>query len=161
MARSVSLEKAKGVLTVTGNFSANDTVLLGGVTYKFVASPSAANDVDLGASAAVSLQNLAAAINGSGTEGTTYAADTLTVPCVVATTTTTTLTVTARFGGSWGNAIDFREGTDGGGKFSITTAISGGSGDLDDWADGVVQLNQLNAEMESEFSHFLNAPVGS
>lgn len=161
MARNVTLEKASGVLTVTGNFTANDTVLLGGVTYKFVASPSAANDVDLGADAETSLANLVKAINGTGTEGTEYAADTVQVSCVVATSTATTLTVTARFGGEWGNAIDFREGVDSGTKFSITTAMSNGTGDIVAWLDGLMDLNQINAELETELFYLTGAPVGS
>jgi hypothetical protein len=49
-----------------------DTVTIAGVTFTFRASPSAAGDVDIGADADASRANLAAAINDSGTAGTTY-----------------------------------------------------------------------------------------
>lgn len=123
-------ELAVGTLTGTGNFTANDEVTIGAVTYKFVASPSAAYDVDLGGTLAVSLTNLYAAINASGTAGTEYAAGTLANTQVDAiATTATTLTVRAKNNTTWsgtaGNAIVFTEDTDGGGTWSLS-----GSGTL-------------------------------
>lgn len=123
-------ELATGVLTTTGNFTANDEVEIGGITYTFVASPSSAYDVDLGGTAAVSLTNLYAAINASGTAGTEYAAGTLANPQVDAiATTATTITVRAKnnttYSGTAGNAITFVETTDGGGTWSLS-----GSGTL-------------------------------
>ncbi len=49
-----------------------DTVVIDGVTFTFNATPSGAGSVDIGGSAAVSVDNLVAAINDSGTAGTTY-----------------------------------------------------------------------------------------
>ena len=123
-------ELAVGTLTTTGNFTANDEVTIGAITYKFVASPSAAYDVDLGGTAAASLANLYAAINASGTAGTEYAAGTLANTQVDAiATTATTLTVRAKntttYSGTAGNAIVFTEDTDGGGTWSLS-----GSGTL-------------------------------
>lgn len=159
----IALEKASGVLTVTGNFSANDTVIVGGVTYKFETTTAAANDIDVGADAETSLANLAAAINGDGEgDGTDYHAGTSTVPAVVATSTATTLTITARMGGSDGNNVEFREGVDGGTTFSITTAMANGSGGaLATWIDDVLDRNQVNAELQAAFLHLLNAPLGT
>lgn len=87
------------VLTATGNVSADDTVTVGGVTFTFKASPSAAGEVDLGADAATSLDNLDAAITGGAGAGTAYialsAADrrTLTNLRVDCDNTDTTLTI--------------------------------------------------------------------
>lgn len=60
------------ISTATGNVSADDTYTVGGVTFTFKAAPAVAGEVDLGADAATSLDNLAAAINGAAGAGTTY-----------------------------------------------------------------------------------------
>lgn len=162
MARNVTLTKASGVLTATTNFSDADTVFIGGTTYRYKTTPAQANDIDIGGTLTVSLSNLALAINGEGTPGaTTYYTGTATVSCLVATSTATTLTVTARFGGAWGNAIQLREGVDGGTAFSITTAMSNGAGDVEDFISGLLSLNQVNAEVQEALSYMLNVPVGS
>lgn len=64
--------KHTDVLTLTGNVSADDTFTYGWVTFTFKASPSAAGEVDLGADAETSIDNLAAAITGWTGAGTTY-----------------------------------------------------------------------------------------
>jgi hypothetical protein len=71
---------ATGIVDFDGVPTANDTQVIGGVTYTWVADPSATTStdtavkVDIGANAAGCATNLAAAINASGTSGTTYAA---------------------------------------------------------------------------------------
>lgn len=98
--------KASGTLTVTGNFSEGETVTIEGQTYTFRATPTRPYDVDLGVDAATSLDNLKAAINDSGTEGTTYGTDTAAHPLVTATTNTdTTQVVEANSQGTYGNAF--------------------------------------------------------
>lgn len=126
-------ELATGTITTTGNFTADDEVTIGAITYIFKASPSNAYEVDLGGSAAVSLANLYAAINASGTAGTEYAADTLENAQVDAVgLTATTLTVRAKntstYSGTAGNAIIFTEDTDGGTSWSVSGAgtLTGG-----------------------------------
>lgn len=57
-------------LATATNPTANDTMTIAGVTFKFVATPSAAGDIDIGADAATTTDNIVAAINGSGTPGT-------------------------------------------------------------------------------------------
>lgn len=118
--------KASGTITADSNFTANDAVTIGDETYTFVATPGAtANNVDLGADLATSLSNLAAAINGTGTAGTTYGTNTVANADVTAVATATTVVVTARTAGASGNSIVFTEDTDGGSVFSVT-----GSGTL-------------------------------
>lgn len=63
-----------GVLLMATNPTADDTVTINGVAFKFVASPSAAGDVDLGADDAASRANLIAAINGGAGAGSAYIA---------------------------------------------------------------------------------------
>ncbi len=99
---------ATGTITSNGtNVSNNDTVTIDGVTYTFkTALTPAANEVLIGASAAASLTNLAAAINLQGTSGTTYGASTLTPPSAyVSNVTSTVITLTARKGGTGGNSV--------------------------------------------------------
>ncbi len=62
------------VLGLATNPTANDTVTIKGVTFTFVASPSAAGHVDIGADADGSRANLEAAINGGAGAGTAYVA---------------------------------------------------------------------------------------
>ncbi len=107
-----------GTGTLTGTTIApDDTVTIGTVTYKFVASPAVANDIDVGVSDSVSLDNLIAAINLAAGAGTKYGTGTVVNPHVtaaagagdtmdvesktadgVATATTASLT-----SGAWGN----------------------------------------------------------
>lgn len=70
----------------------------GGMTYTFKTTlGTTANQVLIGASAAVALDNLKSAINGTGTPGTDYTANTPVHPLVTATTNTdTTQVVEAR-----------------------------------------------------------------
>lgn len=112
--------QAQGTLTTTGNFTANDEVTIGTQTYTFVASPSSAYDVDLGSDAEESIDNLVAAINGTGTPGTEYAAGTEVNTSVTAEkATAATMLVTSKTYGTSANSIVFTEDTDGGGTWSL------------------------------------------
>jgi hypothetical protein len=62
----------EAVLSLATQPTANDTVTVQGVAFKFVASPSAAGDVDLGSDVDGTRANLAAAINGGAGAGTAY-----------------------------------------------------------------------------------------
>ena len=117
---------ATGTLTATGNFTADDAVTIGDQTYTFVAAPSSAYEVDLGADLATSLSNLAAAINGTGTAGTTYGTGTVANADVTAVATATTVVVTAKQAnaGTTGNSIVFTEDVDAGGVFELAPASS-------------------------------------
>jgi hypothetical protein len=92
MKTALSEAKATGTITTTGNFSEGDRIAIEGVTYTFRATPVLPNDIDIGGSAAVSLDNLKQAINKGDTvdggegEGTNYATGTLSHPLVEATT---------------------------------------------------------------------------
>lgn len=97
---------AVGVLTLTGNAVANDTVTIGGVTYTFVAVPTVAYDVDIGVSASVSIDNLIAAINAGAGAGTLYGTGTVANPWVTAAAGAgDTMDVTAKPDGEAGNAV--------------------------------------------------------
>lgn len=121
----------------TTNVSADETVTIGGYTYTFKAVPAAAFEVDIGASAAASLDNLKAAINDSGTEGTTYGTGTYAHPDVTATTNTdTTQVVQARNAGTQANAIATTE---------TSAHLSWGAGTLASGADGTYYTGQTTS----------------
>lgn len=71
---------ATGIVDFDNVGVATETHVIGGVTYTWIADPSTASSsattvyVDIGADAAGCATNLAAAINASGTSGTTYSA---------------------------------------------------------------------------------------
>lgn len=102
---ALSETKASSTLTSDAtNVDEADRVTIDGVTYTFRATPTNPYDVDIGASAAASLDNLKAAINDSGTEGTTYGTGTAAHPTVTAEANTdTTQEVTARNFGTYAN----------------------------------------------------------
>ncbi len=130
---------ATGTLTVTGNATANETVTIGSTTYTFVSSlstnPTVADEVLIDAtSAANTLANLAAAINGGSGEGTNYSTGTVANASVAATAGTTSLTLTASQAGSAGNNIattatygSFGAATLTGGTDATSTGGSSGS----------------------------------
>lgn len=102
---------ATGTLTSDGtNVADADTVTIGSRTYTFKTAlstgPTVANEIKIGASAAVTLDNLKAAINGDPGAGALYSVNTLAHSQVSATTNTdTTQVVEAKTAGTGGNAI--------------------------------------------------------
>ncbi len=98
---------AESVITSdTTNVTADEVVVIGTRTYRFKDTMAAAYDVKIGASAAATLDNLAAAINASGTAGVEYYTGTLAHPTVRATTNTdTTQKVVSRTQGTTNNAL--------------------------------------------------------
>jgi len=90
---------ATGVLTSTGTAGNTETVTIGTQVYTFktaLTASTTANEVLIGANAAASIQNLADAINGTGTPGTQYGSMTPKhnlVSCTANDATTLTITV--------------------------------------------------------------------
>lgn len=97
---------AESVLTSNAtNVTDADTVTIGSTVYRFKDTMAAAYDVKIGADAATTLDNLKAAINGSGTAGVEWFAGTVAHPTVVATDNAdTTQKVIARVPGTAANA---------------------------------------------------------
>lgn len=107
-----------------------DTVTVGTITYTFRTTiGTTPYNVYLGSgSTATIFLNLAAAINGNGTAGTTYAVGTYQNPDVWATYLGTIFTLTARKGGSSGNSIVLSENST---HLTVSGAnLSGGSGSV-------------------------------
>lgn len=98
---------AKGTLTFTGNADPADEVTIGSITYRFQSSLTAtANRVKVGSTLVETMDNLVAAINGSGAAGTQYSPATRPHPDVTATAiSTTAVRVTARIAGTAANGL--------------------------------------------------------
>lgn len=100
----VPAKYAESVLTASGAIVDGETVTIGTTVYRFKDTMTQAYDVQIGVSDAVTLDNLKAAINATGTPGTEYFAGTLVHPTVIATTNTdTTQKVVARVIGTAAN----------------------------------------------------------
>lgn len=112
------------------NVADGETVVIGAITYRFKDTMAQAYDVQIGANAAASLDNLKAAINGSGTPGTEYFAGTVAHPLVIATTNTdTTQKVESRTYGTANNTLATTETSD---HLSwADTTLGGGTGASD------------------------------
>jgi len=95
------------------NVASGETVLINTTEYRFMDTPAQAYDINVGVSAAESLDFLKLAINATGTgDGSDYYAGTLVHPSVVATTNTDTVqTILARAPGDTVNAYPTTEGS--------------------------------------------------
>ena len=98
--------KATEDITLTDVPATTGTVTVGTTVYKFMTTPAAAYDVQIGSGEEACGDNLAAAINADGTAGTEYFAGTLAHPLVTAVSDGAgVVTVTAIYAGVLGNAI--------------------------------------------------------
>jgi hypothetical protein len=88
--------KATGTITLTTNPVANDTVIVNGVTFTFVATASATGQVAIGASATATRNSLLTALQAS--------ANPLVNAAVFASSSTNAITVTFKTSGTAGNA---------------------------------------------------------
>lgn len=86
---------ATGRIGFAKNVTAADEVVVGSVTYTFVASLVLADDVLIGATEFDTADNLVAAINGAAGEGTTYGTGTVANTAVTAKRVSNTVNVTA------------------------------------------------------------------
>ncbi len=139
--------KATAVLTATGalvpavhatstltsdatNVADGEVVVIGAITYRFKDTMTQAYDVKIGASAAISLDNLKLAINGTGTAGTHYFDGTVAHTLVIATTNTdTTQKIVSRTYGTANNSLATTETSD---HLSwADTTLGGGTGTSD------------------------------
>lgn len=107
-----STVEASGTLTFGGTGTANDTIIIGSVTYTLKAAPDAvANEIKIGASAAETALNLVAAINGDDNgAGTKFGSATVAHPDVRAEIASPgVVTIIARVGGTAANSIGTTE----------------------------------------------------
>jgi hypothetical protein len=134
---------ASETLTTTGQAVNNETVTIDAssangenrvYTWKDTLT-GAADEVKVGATQALSMENLRRAIMGDGIEGTNYGVGTAVNRDVTATDTATTVVVTSVFNGDLQNSIAVSE-TMTNGSWGAAT-LSGGSGENYEAVDGV------------------------
>jgi hypothetical protein len=98
--------RSHATVTITAAPTADDTVVVNGHTYKFVAAVAAANDVAIGGNVATAAANLAAAINAAGNgNGTAYGPGTVANADASAVSAAGVVTLTALSSGVGGNAL--------------------------------------------------------
>jgi hypothetical protein len=151
MAAGVTFAKAvKAAVTMTGVGVNDDTVQIGGIVYKFEATPAAAYDVDIKTDATTQAAALVAAINADGTAGAYYETGTVAHPHVTATNADGVITLTANVGGDWAQAIalvdNMTNGTVAGASFDDITTGTDGSGSLATFVAALLSNNQLNSD---------------
>ncbi len=144
--------QSTGTLTAIGTPAANDTVTVGGKTYKFVAAVGAANDVKIVAGdTAATLANLAKAINLNGVAGTDYGAGTAINANVSAAAAGSVVTFTAKLAGAAGDGIALSN-VSGGSNAAVSGAnLTGGSngGSLIDAASATATLSAINNAIQN------------
>lgn len=114
--------QASGTFTFSAVASADDTVIINGVTFTAKASGATGNQFNIGADATASAANLAAAINASVTA--------LVSGYVTASSALGVCTVTAVPYGIAGNTITIAEGVDAGSVITVSGArLTGGAAD--------------------------------
>lgn len=150
--RLVGLEtrvKATGVLTLIGNAVAGQTVTIGSHVYTWRAAPALANEVKIGATASISIDNLVAAINGAAGEGTLYGTGTQPHSTVIAAPGAgDTMDVEARVAGEFGNTIVTTETMTNGSWGSVT--LTGGLGIGPDMIESIQVIgSQMTFFMQS------------
>jgi hypothetical protein len=129
---------ASGTVSFSAAGSASDTVTIGSTVYTLVAAPADPFDVDIGADAAETASNLAAAINAGAGSGVAYGAGTTAHPDVTATANAGVVTVTANVAGTSGNAIALAKNGD---DIAVSGAtLSGGTGGYAVGTDYTVDL---------------------
>lgn len=151
---------AVGTLTFAGVGVADQTVVVGGVTYVWKASvTTTANEVKIGADAAACAQNLFDAINATAAaSGVTFGSLTVANPLVRAkAVTATTVVVQARVPGAIGNLIASTEtgtNTSWGGA-----VLASGSGSLDTELRALIAGQNMPASVEQQLREYAYDPA--
>ena len=110
--------------TFTSNVSANDTVVIGNLTYTFVAAPALAFDVDIGTDLETSILNLQAAINLNGRAGAYHVDHVAKHDTFMATAVTaTTLTLEGRLPGAHVNGVTMGATSPGANDIAVTGGV--------------------------------------
>ena len=127
---------------------ADETVVIGGKTYTFKATPAADGDVqyDVGDDHQVNAENLRKAVNLEGTAGTEYHAEMTRNPyCDASWDGTDVLTIYARVAGAVGNLIPVTVGTSG---ITLDNALlENGAGSFDTFIDELQAGFQINSAL--------------
>ncbi len=103
---TITAVAAKGTATFSAQPSDGNTITVNSVAYRFKNTMAQANDVQIGDTLAITLANMACAMNGTGTEGTEYYTGTSHLSASITTAVTDTVaTFTAVTAGVAGNSL--------------------------------------------------------
>lgn len=148
--------KASDALVGTAAPGNTETVIIGSVTYTFetTLTTDGTNTVEIG-TLAVSMSNLAAAINAGTGSGTVYGSGTVAHPDVTAVAGTNSVTVTSRVAGTVGNYINVAGTYPAGANaaWSGTTLADGTAGTGNVWS--VIDALQANAQINADVIEIL------
>lgn len=164
---TITLGTAAGAFAFTSNVAADDTVVIGNITYTFKADPTGnAYEVDVGSDLDDSIGNLVAAINLSGTDDDEYGAGTVANPYFTASADLANdeIDLTARFAGSWCNGIYLaatspgaNDITAGGTTFAAIAGGTDGAGLVHTHLSDLLTKNQVNSEVQYELKRLTAA----
>ena len=155
-----------GCITYSANAVGDDTVVIGDQTYTYKASPSSANQVDVGTDEDTSIENLVAAINGGAGEGSAYATGTVQNEYVTASADVANdeIDLTARYPGNWVNGLHLAAtGTGPSAAAASFGAVSGGedgAGRLEEYISGLLELSEVPSDLYSELAAVTEEGVG-
>ena len=169
MAIDTTLARASTFYTIdaVGEITNGETIVVAGKTYTFQDTLTDSDgNVHIGADIAATVTNFLAAINLSNEgesavgAGTDYAASMTRNANVFAyLTSATVLTIYAHVPGEIGNFITCTVGTSGVTLDNAT--LENGSGNIGDFFDGLFDLNQINAEVQTALRPFSTSVGGS
>lgn len=158
MATSVTLVRASTFYTFDADaeITNGETLVIGGKTYTFQTTlTNVDGNVRIGGDREETIANLVAAVGLGPGAGTAYAAATTRNPAVYATPAEDRIDIHALIPGSIGNLIPCTVGTSG-----VTLdngTLEGGAGNIGDFFDGLLRLNQINAEVFDALREFTAA----
>lgn len=151
MAIDVTLTRGYATMTSTKNFTDGDSIKLGNRQYILTTTLAQINDIKLLTTEALSIGNIIAAVNGSGTAGTEYYTGTTQPADIYAELASThVIRFYGAFPGAWVNNCIITEVTDGGTAYTVGTfqtgvgaiATTGG------WVERLMTLNQVPSEVQ-------------
>lgn len=167
--QTITLGVMPGAFAFTSNVAADDTVVIGDITYTFKADPTGnPYEVDVGSDLDDSIGNLVAAINASGTDDDEYGAGTVANPYVSAAADLANdeIDLTARFGGAWVNGLHLAATSPGGNDIAVEAAAFGlgantghadGAGSVATFLSDLQTYMQINSEVEAYVAGFTAA----
>lgn len=156
MASNVAVAHASQTLTGSDQPGNSETVIIGSKTYTFQTTlTNVDGNVKIGANLEESLANLFNAINLGPGAGEAYAAAMTRHPQVQAYSHSATALV-VRSPGAVANAVAVSGTYPGGANAAWGGAnLAGGAGNLDFWAQDLLKVNQVNAEIQAEIKKAL------
>lgn len=132
-----TLSALSGLFTMGTNPTSTQVVVIGSITYRFITVMAQANDIQLGATAALTLASLIKTLNGTGVAGTDYYAGTVSPSATVRAATQTSAQVAA-------NAVLIYSLVNGtAGNLTTTTTVTGAT-----WTAATLTANSGTIDLQ-------------